>query len=94
MNYEPRPIDTSNVKLTEDILELTEMLAKNSHDIWAFQRMKEGWKYGPGRDDKKKENPCLVPYEDIPESEKDLDRKAAMETLKAIIAMGYRIDKV
>lgn len=93
LTYRPKPIDTSDVNLTEDILKLTKLLAKNAHDIWAKQRLAEGWKYGPRRDDSKKEHPCLVPYEELPESEKQYDRNAAMETLKAIIALGYRIEK-
>jgi ryanodine receptor 2 len=81
------------VKLTQDILELTELLAKNTHDIWALQRMAKGWRFGPARDDIKKEHPCLIPYEQLPESEKEYDRSTAMETFKAIIALGYRIEK-
>jgi len=91
--YEPRPIDTSGVNLTADILELTELLAGNAHDLWARQRMAEGWRYGPQRDDARKEHPSLVPYEELSESEKEYDRQAAMETLKGIIALGYRIEK-
>jgi ryanodine receptor 2 len=94
LSYQPTPIDTSGVTLTREILELTELLARNAHDHWARQRVAEGWKYGPRRDDARKEHPCLVPYEELPESEKDYDRKAAMETLKAIQALGYRIEKV
>ncbi len=93
MNYEPKPIDTLNIKLSGEILQLTELLAKNSHDIWASQRLKEGWKYGPARNDDLKEHPCLVPYEELPESEKGYDRNAAIMTLKAITALGYKIIK-
>ncbi len=93
MSYKPEPIDTLAVTLNEKILKLTELLAKNAHDIWARQRLAEGWRYGLVRDDAKKEHPCLVPYEELPESEKQYDRNAAMETLKAIIALGYRIEK-
>ncbi len=93
MTYEPGPIDTSSVALTEDLLQLTERLAENAHDIWARQRLREGWCYGPRRDDAKKEHPCLVPYAGLPESEKEYDRNAALETLKAIMALGYRIEK-
>ena len=93
MSYTPKPIDTSGVTLTREILELTEVLAKNAHDTWAQQRLAEGWRYGPQRDDAKKEHPDLVPYEELPESEKEYDRSAAMQTLKAIIALGYRIEK-
>ena len=93
MDYQPEPIPTAGVHLSADILELTERLAKNAHDIWARQRLGEGWKYGPRRNDAAKEHPCLVPYEQLPESEKQYDRNAALETLKAILALGYRIDK-
>ena len=50
-SYEPRPIDTSAVKLPPDIRELTERLAENAHDVWANTRMGQGWTYGPARDD-------------------------------------------
>lgn len=92
MSYKPKPIDTTGVKLSDDIVELTELLAKNAHDIWAQQRMAEGWRYGPERSDARKEHPSLVPYEELSESEKEYDRNAAIETLKAIIALGYRIE--
>ncbi len=91
--YEPKPIDTSTVTLSKDVLELIELLSKNAHEIWARQRLADGWKHGPRRNDAGKEHPCLVPYEDLPESEKQYDRNAAMETLKAITALGYRIIK-
>jgi hypothetical protein len=93
LNYNPKPVDTSKIALSKEILELTEHLAENAHDIWAKQRMAEGWTYGLRRDDKEKKHPDLVPYKDLPDSEKEYDRKAAMETLKAIIALGYRIEK-
>jgi len=91
--YEPEPIPTGGVKLSPEILELTERLAKNAHDIWARQRLADGWNYGPHRDDAAKEHPCLVPYENLPESEKQYDRNAALETLKAVLALGYCIEK-
>ena len=93
MTYEPRPIDTSQIELSPQILQLTEVLARNAHEIWARQRFADGWSYGPQRDDRRKEHPCLVPYEQLPESEKQYDRNAAMETLKTIIALGYGITK-
>jgi hypothetical protein len=92
-HYEPTPMDTSRVKLTDDILELTELLARNANDIWARQRLADGWRHGPRRDDAKKEHPSLVPYEELSESEKEYDRSTALETLKAMIAMGYRVAK-
>ena len=91
--YKPRPIDTSNVQLSDDLIELTELLAENTHDNWALQRMIDGWSYGAKRDDAAKRHPDLVPYSDLPASEKEYDRRTAVETLKAIIALGYRIER-
>lgn len=93
MTYEPRPIDTSAVTLPRDLLELTEKLAENAHDVWAARRIGEGWTHGPQRDDAAKKHPDLVPYTDLTDSEKEYDREAAMNTLKAIIALGYRVEK-
>jgi ryanodine receptor 2 len=93
MSYQPMPIDTQHVALSGEIVALTERLAENTHDIWAAQRLAQGWTYGPLRDDAQKRHPCLVPYAALSESEKQYDRNTAMETLKAIIALGYRIEK-
>ena len=93
MGYNPNPIDTSKVQVSDDIFKLTEHLAENAHEVWAQRRMAEGWSYGPRRDEAKKEHPSLVPYKDLPESEKEYDRSTAMETLKVLLAMGYRIEK-
>jgi len=92
--YHPAPIDTSGIKLPREILALSEKLAENTHDIWSEQRIREGWSYGPARDDAGKQHPCLVPYHDLPESEKEYDRNTALETLKLIIRLGFRIEKV
>lgn len=92
MTYIPKPIDTSRVSLTPAAVALTEQLAENTHENWATQRIADGWTYGLQRDDSKKQHPCLIPYAELPESEKEYDRKTAMETLKAVIALGYRIE--
>lgn len=89
--YRPNAIDASAVALPGEMSELTERLAENAHDIWAAQRMADGWSFGPKRDDAAKKHPCLVPYAELPDSEKEYDRIAALGTLKAILALGYRI---
>ncbi len=92
--YIPRPLDTNDIVLPEEITALVELLAKNNHDIWAEERINQGWSYGKKRDDVKKETPCLVPYEELPEAEKDYDRNTAVGVLKHILKLGYRIEKV
>src|SRR5690606_36912944 len=87
--YVPSPLDTSQIKLTDDILKLTDLLAKNAHDNWAQQRISQGWKYGPVRDDIKREHPCLIPYKDLPEPEKEFNRSTALETIKMLLSLGY-----
>ena len=91
--YIPKPIDLSDVKLTEDLNELREAIAENAHDVWAVERQAQGWSYGPQRDDMKKETPCMVAYSQLPDSEKQFDRDMAMNTLKLVKKLGYDLIK-
>ena len=91
--YTPHPIDTNDVVLPEELVQLSEQIAENVHEVWAKSRMKEGWTYGEQRDDKKKQTPCLVPYNELPEEEKEYDRNTSQETLKVILKLGFKISK-
>ena len=91
--YTPHPIDTSNITLPADLLALTERIAANVHDVWAQSRINEGWTYGPVRDDKTRQTPCLVPYDQLPEEEKEYDRNTALNTLRLIVKLGYDLVK-
>ena len=84
---------SSREKLPEELMELVEVMAKNVHEVWSQSRLSEGWTYGARRDDEKKTHPCLVPYEELPEIEKDYDRNTAIGTLKLIQALGFDIVK-
>lgn len=92
MKYTPQPIDTKKVVLPPGLTDLTERLAENAHDVWAQQRLAQGWTWGQARDDRARTHPDLVLYAELPDTEKEFDRKTAMETLKAIIALGYSIE--
>lgn len=91
--YQPHPILTDDVELSEDILLLSEQIAENVHDVWAASRIAEGWTWGIERNDTLKQHPCLVPYSELPETEKEYDRKTAIQTLKLILKLGYTIKK-
>lgn len=91
--YKPNPVNTADIVLPEDLIELIEQIAENVHENWSVGRMLEGWVYGDKRDDVKKTTPCLVPYSELSDSEKEYDRKTAVETLKLIVALGYKITK-
>ena len=91
--YIPKPIDTSGVEVPPELEQLSEYLAKNTHEVWARQRLDSGWTWGETRDSQARTHPDLVPYEELPESEKLYDRQTSMETLKVIISLGYRLVK-
>jgi ryanodine receptor 2 len=92
-DYTPQPIDTSDVRLPAELDELVEKIAKNVHEVWARNRMEQGWTYGEERNDELKHHPCLVPYEELPEIEKDYDRDTALGTLKLICKFGFKITR-
>lgn len=93
MTYVPKPVDTSQIYLDKDLEGLVDYLAKNTHENWAVVRINQGWKYGPERNDAKKEHPCIVPYERLPESEKEHDRHVVRQVFKTILLLGFQIKK-
>lgn len=93
MKYNPVVEDLSAMILPPEIMELTERLAERAHDVWAAGRIRDGWRYGKERNDELKLHPCLVPYAELPESEKAYDRNTALETLRFVLSMGYDIKR-
>lgn len=91
--YIPQPADSSDITLPDDLQQLVEKIAKNVHEVWAQSRLSQGWVYGPERSDVLKTHPCLVPYEDLPDVEKQYDRDTAVGTLKLIMKLGFKISK-
>ena len=89
--YTPQPIDTTDVKLPEELGLLVEQMSKNVHEVWAETRIKQGWKYGEQRNDELKTHPCLVSYEELQEEEKEYDRNTSISTLKLIMKLGFKI---
>lgn len=92
-NYTPQPIDTEDIELPKELMSLVEAMAKNVHEIWAQTRIEQGWVFGLERNDRLKRHPCLIPYEELPESEKEYDRNTSLSTLKLIYKLGFKISK-
>lgn len=90
-NYTPQPIDTTDVELPKELEQLVEEMSKNVHEVWAETRIKQGWTFGEQRNDELKTHPCLVPYEELPEEEKEYDRNTSIGTLKLIMKLGFKI---
>ena len=91
--YTPQPIDTTGVKLPEELEVLVEQMSKNVHEVWAETRIQQGWTYGEQRNDELKTHPCLIPYEELHEEEKEYDRNTSIGTLKLIMKLGFKISR-
>ena len=91
--YIPTPVDTQSSQIPEELKSLAEEMSKNVHEVWAQTRIAQGWTYGEERNDTEKKHPCLVPYEDLPEEEKEYDRNTSVETIKLILKLGFKITR-
>lgn len=91
--YIPNPEDTKSIQIPEELKPLVEEMSKNVHEVWSAGRMKDGWTYGEERNDAEKKHPCLVPYEQLSEEEKEYDRNTSVETIKLILKLGFKITK-
>ena len=91
--YKPKPIDTKDIVLPTELNNLIEEMSKNVHEVWAETRISQGWTYGEERNDAEKKHPCLVPYEELSEKEKEYDRNTSVETIKLILKLGFKISR-
>ena len=92
-NYEPHPLDLDDVIIEPELMELREAIAENAHEVWAKTRKDQGWAYGAERDDAKKLHPDMIPYNLLPESEKEYDRQMAINTIKLVKKLGWDLVK-
>ncbi len=92
-HYKPHPINLSKVSLDKDIIELREAFAENVHEVWAKARLDDGWKYSPVRDDSNKTDPYLLPYDLLPDREKEYCRLIAMDSIKCLKKFGWNLVK-
>lgn len=74
----------SAIKGVEFRLENPDALPSAQHDAWSADKITEGWKYGAVKDADKKEHPCLVPFEELPEFQQKKDKlfSAIVDSLK------------
>ncbi|XP_067335768.1 ryanodine receptor 3-like isoform X18 [Channa argus] len=90
--YKPSPLDLSDIKLTPGQELLVDKLAENAHNVWAKDRIKQGWTYGIQQDLKSKRNPRLVPYALLDERTKKSNRDSLREAIRTLIGYGYNIE--
>ena len=86
------PVDTDRADPPVEFFspDTVEMLAVIEHDEWLGEKVENGWVYGP-RDDEKKINPYMVPYDQLDERIKEYDRDAVRNIPQLTLACGYRI---
>ncbi|CAK4084847.1 unnamed protein product [Aphanomyces euteiches] len=90
-NYVPKPIDTSGIELSAEVAALGELMAEHCHDVWAVERIKKGWTWGPTLDDSKLQHPNLVPFKALSPSEQSFDFQTASEVIKVVLSLHYTI---
>ncbi|XP_065491147.1 ryanodine receptor 3 isoform X3 [Caloenas nicobarica] len=90
--YKPAPLDLSEVKLLPSQEFLVDKLAENAHNVWAKDRIKQGWTYGIQQDLKNKRNPRLVPYVLLDERTKKSNRDSLREAVRTFAGYGYNVE--
>ncbi|XP_044571096.1 ryanodine receptor isoform X10 [Drosophila ananassae] len=90
--YKPAPLDLSAVTLTPKLEELVDQLAENTHNLWARERIQQGWTYGLNEDSDNHRSPHLVPYAKVDEAIKKANRDTASETVRTLLVYGYVLD--
>uniref|UniRef100_A0A915K5J2 B30.2/SPRY domain-containing protein n=1 Tax=Romanomermis culicivorax TaxID=13658 RepID=A0A915K5J2_ROMCU len=89
--FAPKPVDIAQIMLSAQVEAVTDKLAENMHELWAVNKIEDGWTYGDKRSESRRNHPCLTTYEKLGLSEKTYNLNLARDTIKAIIAMGYHI---
>uniref|UniRef100_A0A3B4B2J7 B30.2/SPRY domain-containing protein n=1 Tax=Periophthalmus magnuspinnatus TaxID=409849 RepID=A0A3B4B2J7_9GOBI len=90
--YKPAPLDLNHVKLTPNQNTLVERLAENGHNVWARDRVRQGWTYSIVQDILNKRNPRLVPYNLLDEKTKKTNRDTVCAAVRTLIGYGYNIE--
>jgi hypothetical protein len=71
--------------------EQLELLARMEHDRWWADRVLDGWTLNELRDNKRKYHPNLVPYDELTEPIKQLDRDSVLQMVEILNSEGYVI---
>uniref|UniRef100_A0A3Q2ZUA4 Ryanodine receptor 2b (cardiac) n=1 Tax=Kryptolebias marmoratus TaxID=37003 RepID=A0A3Q2ZUA4_KRYMA len=92
--YRPAPIDSSQVILSSADEEVVDLLAENEHNLWARDRIKQGWTYGAQQDVKAKRSPHLVPCRLLDERTRKAGLASVREAVCTLLAFGYSLEPI
>uniref|UniRef100_A0A671VHP5 Uncharacterized protein n=1 Tax=Sparus aurata TaxID=8175 RepID=A0A671VHP5_SPAAU len=90
--YKPAPLDLSHIKLTSTQEAMVDKLAENAHNVWARDRIRQGWTYGIQQDVKNRRNPRLVPYVLLDERTKKSNKDSLREAVRTLLGYGYNLE--
>ncbi|XP_037829496.1 ryanodine receptor 2 [Kryptolebias marmoratus] len=90
--YKPAPLDLSYIKLTSTQEAMVDKLAENAHNVWARDRIHQGWTYGIQQDVKNRRNPRLVPYCLLDERTKKSNKDSLREAVRTLLGYGYNLE--
>jgi class 3 adenylate cyclase len=91
MNAHPTASDLGPDLNRPDIQKLIETLAVKVHQAWVQQRTAEGWTWGKAHNVGLKQHPSLVGYDQLPEHEKEMDRRTARTSIQGLLDLGFEI---
>lgn|GEM_PF-6516474 len=88
--YAPRIAGRDELERAAQVMgDALEAIARVNHDRWAAERIAQGWRYGKERDEARKLQPNLVPYEHLPDGEKRIDVEGAKTIVAELIRLGF-----
>ncbi|KAG7282547.1 hypothetical protein CRUP_001122, partial [Coryphaenoides rupestris] len=91
-SYKPAPLDLSHIKLASTQEAMVDKLAENAHNVWARDRIGQGWTYGIQQDVKNRRNPRLVPYALLDERTKKSNKDSLREAVRTLLGYGYNLE--
>lgn len=91
-DYNPQPVDMTNLTLNREMQTMAERLAENAHDIWAKSVREQGKIRGSGGTGGII-HPQMVPYDLLTDREKKKNRERSQELLKFLQFEGFKVFK-
>ncbi|CAJ0581879.1 unnamed protein product, partial [Mesorhabditis spiculigera] len=93
--FKPQPLDTHEIQLPKEMDPLIEALARNTHNVWAREKIRRGWTFGMNEfvDATQKRSPHLVPYENVDSRIKEANRESAAENIRALQLLGIFLEQ-
>ncbi|KAG7226578.1 hypothetical protein INR49_003735 [Caranx melampygus] len=85
-------LSPTHIKLTSTQEAMVDKLAENAHNVWARDRIHQGWTYGIQQDVKSRRNPRLVPYTLLDERTKKSNKDSLREAVRTLLGYGYNLE--